>query len=209
MKKAYLILLILTAFSIDALADIPSPNKKPRPTPQSTVSTSKTEPTPVAGPTGTIVNPDEATMTISVSRWDNEATLVITKPMIEKINAAAKAQRGETGAIGNSISTQTLVGGIFLSLAFVFGGVWLARSKGQISKPAIGILLLSVVGVGTTLVIGNVPPPKRVPLASAVDGDKLGNFIAAGKVKIKIVDWETRDDISLVLPKKQEGGGEE
>lgn len=213
MKKILLLLIVVAAISIDALADIPGPNKKPRPTPQSTVSTSKTEPTPAPGPTGEVVKTNEAQMTISVSRYNDDSTIVINKRMLEKLNALAKAggtDMASTNSETRALSGQTIVGGIFLSLAFIFGGVWLARSKGPVSKPALGVLLFTVVGLGATLVIGNVPPPKRIPLNSAIINEKvLGSFIAEGKVNIELVDWESKDDIMLVLPRKQDGGGEE
>lgn len=199
MKKIIGIFFVLSIIVTTAFADIKPPI---RPAPTSTIA-------PLASAT------NEAQMAISVSRWSEEPTLVLTKKMIEKINAAAKAN-GQTALITGetaprSFSAQTIVGGIFLSLAFVFGGVWLARSKGPVPKPALGILLLAIVGIGATLVIGNVPPPKRIALSSAIINEKvLGNFIASGKVKIMIVDYETKDDISLVLPKRAEGiGGDE
>jgi hypothetical protein len=130
--------------------------------------------------------------------------------MIDKINAAAKDKGIETagtaGVASPIASTQTIAGGKFLTLAFVFGGVWLARSKGNVPKPALGILLLAIVGIATTLVIGNVPPPKRIGLTSAIINESvMRNYVAAGKVKIMIVDYENKDDVTLVIPRKAEG----
>ena len=196
MKNITGILLILLIFTLAAFADIKPPI---RPAPTSTVAPAATE----------------AKMAISVSGFETEATLVIHKSMVEKINAALKA-KGEdkliTSAGAGIASTQTIVGGLFLSLALVFGGVWLARAKGPISKPALGIVVFAIFGMGATLVIGNVPPPKRIPLTSAIIDDKvLGRYVAAGKVKILIPHYESeKDDILLVLPRRVEGGsGEE
>jgi hypothetical protein len=199
MRKTTGILLILMILATAAFADIKPPI---RPAP-----TSSAVP---ADPAAT-----EARLAISVSRFEDEATLVIHKSMIDKINAALKAKGAEkliTGGGGAGIaSTQTIVGGLFLSLALVFGGVWLARAKGPVSKPALGIVVFAIFGMGATLVIGNVPPPKRIPLTSAIIDDKvLGRYVAAGKVKILIPHYESdKDDIVLVLPKRAEGGGEE
>lgn len=194
MKNIIGTILMLSIFAVAAFADIKPPIKPP----------------PSATPAAAAAN--EARMAISVSRYEDQATLVITKSMIDKINAALKA-KGEKALIGggegaavNMASTQTIVGGLFLSLALVFGGVWLARSKGQVSKPAVGIVAFAIVGMGANLVIGNVPPPKRVPLSDAVN-EKLQGFVAAGKVKIMLVDYQTQDDISLILPKKAVTGG--
>jgi hypothetical protein len=215
MKKFTFILLCVAAFTASAPADVPGPNKRPRPTPQSTVSITNTpQPAPSVGPSPERVH--EAQMAVSLSNWSDEPTLVLTRAMVDKINAAAKDKgietAGTTAGARPFASTQTIVGGIFLSLAFVFGGVWLARSKGNVSKPALGILLLAVVGMGTTLVIGNVPPPKRIALTSAIINEGvIRNYVAAGKVKIMIVDYENKDDVTLIIPRKAEGstGGAE
>jgi hypothetical protein len=210
MKRIFFVSLFIAAFAASGFADVPGPGKKPRPTPLSTVSISNTpQPAPSVGPNPERVH--EAQMAVSLSNWSEEPTLVLTKAMIDKINAAAKDKGIETAGttVGASpfASTQTIAGGVFLSLAFVFGGVWLARSKGNVSKPALGILLLAVVGMGTTLVIGNVPPPKRIALSSAIINESvMRNYVAAGKVKIMIVDYENKDDVTLVIPRKTEGG---
>lgn len=206
MKRIFFAILCTAVLCVYAFADIPGPNKKPRPTPQSTVITTKTpDPAPAPGPSPERVH--EAQMTVSLSNWSEQPTLVITKDMVDKINAAARDKgmvtAGTAGGASPLAPTQTIVGGIFLSLAFVFGGVWLARSKGKVSKPALGILLLAVVGMATTLVTGNVPPPKRIGLTSAIINESvMRNYMAAGKVKIMVVDYNTKDDISLVIPKK-------
>jgi hypothetical protein len=212
MKKISFVLLCMAAFAGSTLADVPSPNKKPKPTPQSTVTNTKTpDPTPAPGPKPEKVH--EAQMTVSLSNWSDGPTLVITKAMVEKINAAARDKGMETaattGGISSFASTQTIAGGILLSLAFVFGGVWLARSRGNVSKPAMGVLLMAVVGMGTMLVTGNVPPPKRITLSSNIFNEQtLKNFVAAGKVKIMIVDYDTKDEISLIIPRQTAGTGD-
>lgn len=194
MKNITGVFLIFLIFTASAFADIKPPLKPPTP------SVTPTKP----------ATPNEARMAISISRFDDEATLVITKSMIEKINAALKAKGekamfSEPGPAGIA-STQTIVGGLFLSLALVFGGVWLARSGRTVSKSALGIVAFAVVGMGATLVIGNVPAPKRVPLSEAVN-EKLQGFVASGKVKIMLVDYQAQEDILLVLPKKLQPAG--
>ena len=193
MKKLAGIFILLSLAATAAFADVKPPLPKPSAS---------------AAP----VSPEQVGVSISVSRWEKEGTLVLTKAAIEKINAAAKAKGGDittvTGETASGVSTQTIVGGLFLSLAFVFGGVWLARSKGPVSKPALGMVLLAVVGMGVTLVTGNVPPPKRVALDSGIiDADKLKGSVAAGKMKLLIVDYQSKDDVMLVLPNRDAGAG--
>lgn len=55
-------------------------------------------------------------------------------------------------------STQTVIGGMFLTMAFVFGGVWLARSKP--SKTVIGLFLVGFFATGGVLVFANIAPPR-------------------------------------------------
>jgi hypothetical protein len=191
MKKLAGIFILLLLAATAAFADVKPPLPKPSPS---------------AAP----VSPEQIGISVSVSRWEKEGTLVLTKAGVEKINAAAKAKgmnittvAGETAP---GFPTQTIIGGMFLSLAFVFGGVWLARSKGQVSKPALGAVLLAVVGMGTTLVIGNVPPPKRVALTSSIFNEGvMRNYVAAGKVKIMIVNYENTEDVMLIIPRNAEG----
>lgn len=212
MKRFFFAAICLAVFAASAFADIPGPNKRPRPTPQSTaVNTKAPDPTPAPGPKPEKVH--EAQMTLSLSGWSDQPTLVLTKAMVDKINAAARDNGMETagpaGAVGSFGSTQTIAAGVLLSLAMVFGGIWLARSKGNVPKPALGILLLAICGATATLVIGNVPPPKRVALSSKIINDQaLQNSIATGKVQIMIVDYDTKDDISLIIPKQAAGTGE-
>lgn len=195
MKKLAGIFILLSLAATAAFADIKPPLPKP-------------------SPSAVPVAPEQVGVTISVSRWEKEGTLVLTKAAIEKINAAMKAKGGDIPTIAGEpapgFSTQTIVGGLFLSLAFVFGGVWLARSKGQVSKPALGMVLLAVIGMGVTLVTGNVPPPKRIVLDSGIiNADKMNGSVAAGKMKLLIVDYQSKDDVMLVLPRKEAAGGEE
>lgn len=195
MKKLAGIFILLSLAATAAFADVKPPLPKPSPS---------------VAP----VSPEQVGVSVSVSRWEKEGTLVLTKAAIEKINAAAKAKSGDIATVAGDtaprFSVQTIVGGIFLSLAFVFGGVWLARSKGQVSKPALGVVLLAIVGMGATLVIGNVPPPKRIALDSGIiDAGKMNGSVAAGKMKLLIVDYQSKDDVMLVLPRKEGAGGEE
>jgi hypothetical protein len=194
MKRFGVILVFIVSIAATSFADIKPPVK--------------------SAPTATPVDATQVGVSISVSKWEKDGTLVITKSGLEKLNAAARAQWGGTGIaeaeISPRFSTQTLVGGLFLSLAFVFGGVWLARSKGQVSKPALGVMVLAIVGVGATLVTGNVAPPKRIALDSGIiDADKMRNSVAAGKMKLLLVDRESNEDVMLVLGNKEAGSGNE
>lgn len=191
MKKNKLSLIAVAAvvlmFATAAFADI---RPMPMPTPQ-----------PAPAPMGA----NEAQMAIAVSRGgDPEATLMISRALLDRINAAEQASKPATAA--TAFTSQTIVGGIFISLALVFGGVWLARSNGNGSKPAVGIVVLAVIGMGTTLAIGNIAPPRRVGLdADILDKKMVGRIEAGGKVKIEITGNNSRNEVTLLLPQKRQG----
>lgn len=192
MKTTVTILVFLWVLASAAFADIRPPQPKPTPAP---------------------ADATEVGVSMSVSRWEKEGTLVISKSGLEKLNAAAKAKWGEKAVAAveapSRFSAQTLVGGLFISLAFVFGGIFLARSKGQISKTTVAVLLLAMAGISATIVTGNVPPPKRIGLDSGIiNAVKMNDSVAVGKMKLLLVDYESREDVMLVLGNKGAGAGE-
>jgi len=180
MKKIIGLMILTALFSIAAFADIRIPDR-----PQQT-------PTPAATPEAAEMN---AEMYIQISNEVTEPTLVINKKFMTQTPAAETAKLG----IG---STQTIVGGLFLSLAFVFGGVLLARGKGNMPKAAIGIFAIAILGFAGTIVSANVAPPRNVPLNKNLFSKELqGYAMSRGTVKLKIVDETYGVDVRLLIPK--------
>jgi hypothetical protein len=99
--------------------------------------------------------------------------------------------------------TQTVVSGLFLSLALVFGGVWLARSRQGDLKTnkavAVGaILFLS--GALATAAYANIGPPFE---ARSITGKIFAQPVhqyksASGKIKVESTDSDY--GIELIVP---------
>jgi hypothetical protein len=195
--KKLLIFSFLLAFSISAFADVRPP--LPKPTPKPTADSKE----------------KEANMHIAVTREVTEPTLVIKKSSAKMLRAALdeiEAEEDNTASIEGTIkgsSAQTIIGGLFLSLAFLFGGVWFFRSKP--SKINAALMLIAALGITTTFVFANIAPPKLFSLSKSMLSPELQGYgKAQGKVKIKIREIAPAD-IQLLIPANdgESDGGEE
>lgn len=179
MKKIIGLMILTALFSIAAFADIRIPDR-----PQQT-------PTPAATPE---TAGKDAEMIIQLSNNVSEPTLIISRKLVGQ--AASTAEKAGIG------STQTIVGGLFLSLAFVFGGVLLARGKEKMPKAAIGAVVLAATGLAATITYANVAPPRSMPLNKNLFTKELqGYAMARGNVKVEISDEEYEDGVRLLIPK--------
>jgi hypothetical protein len=137
MKRIFSLITLTILLATAVFADIRIPNKTtPTPTPEPQIVEKKAE------------------MSIQISSEVTEPTLIINKDLFGKYTATTS----ENTAIGIN-STQTIIGGLFLSLAFVFGGVWFARGKVKLMKTAISIFVTLGLGFGGIIVYANIPPP--------------------------------------------------
>jgi len=136
-----------------------------------------------------------------------EARLIIPKSQLAALRAqldqlgdgndsAAALTAGSTGA-----KLPTIVGGLFLSLAIVFGGVWFARS-GKISPKTSQALMLftilAAVGSAATFVYGNAGPPAE---ARSITGKMFTPAVhmygfGYGNIKLETTD---KDDQVVIL----------
>lgn len=190
MKKLFSLFALIAIFSVISFADIRLPDTpKPKPT-----STGK-----------------QVELLVDVSNEISEPTLVIKKSSTKFLRAALDEAEGLTDSNATaeikSNSTPTIIGGTFLTLAFIFGGVWFARSK-KPSKTAVGLFLVGILGAATVLVTANVAPLQNVGInknmLSQELQDRSRNF-AKGKVRIKIVNGTAADsDIKLLIPSGSE-----
>lgn len=179
MKKIIGLMILTVLFSIAVFADIRLPD------------TPKRTPTPATTPQ---TGEKDAQMIIQISNEVTEPTLVINKSLIGQMPAAESAKLG----IG---SMQTIVGGLFLSLAMVFGGVLLARGKGNMPKATIGVFAVAVFGFAATIVSANIAPPRSVPLNKNLFSKEMqGYAMSRGTVKFKVVDNTYSPDIRLLIP---------
>ena len=100
----------LMMFAAPAMADIARPNT----TPKKPVKT----------------NSLETRLDIRIRRDAKEAKLILSKAQLNQLRADLDAIDGGASdrASAGITGVQTIAGGVFLSLAMVFGGIWFARS---------------------------------------------------------------------------------
>ena len=147
-----------------------------------------------------------ATLEIKLDHNAKQATLVIPKSQIKQLRAELEAM--DTGSDNTAALTsgttriQTIVSGIFLSLAFIFGGMWFVR-WGRASKPGKALIAIAVaIGLGSavTLVFANVGPPfeARSITSKLFDRAVFTPYrFASGKIKIETSDSE---NVVLIVP---------
>ena len=186
MKRIFSLCAIITMFSMAAFADVRLPDT-PKPTP---VPKEKKE--------------IDSHFRISISKDAKEARLLIPKDQIKQLRAQLdELDGGSTNAAFVSFSrTQTIVSGLFLSLAFVFGGVWFARSRKsnlKMNKALVAGAVLFFCGAFATIAFGNIGPPLE---ARSITGKIFTPSVhmykqAWGKIKVEASD---DDEIQLIVP---------
>lgn len=190
MKKILLLTALALITSTAAFADIAPirPEKTPKPKPG--------------------VN---TTMEIMMDKSAKEAKLLIPKSQIKQLRAELESlddDNGNTAAVtGGFTRLQTIVSGAFLSLAFVFGGMWFVRS-GKAStkggKALAAAAILGGIGAATTVVFANAgPPPAARNITSRLFDQKLFTpyGFAYGKIKIETTDG---NQVKLIVPEATE-----
>jgi len=185
MKRITGSLIVLAVFAAAALADIAKPDKSP-----------KTK------------GSYETTLRFSLKEDAKEATLIIPKSQVQQLRAALDAiDNGSPVAAASTVGftrTQTIVSGLFLSLAIVLGGIWFARSgklSPRSSAALVVVAMLAGLGSAATFVYGNAGPP---PEARTITGKMFAQPIhwyktGWGKIKVETSD-EDRDEIVLIVP---------
>lgn len=191
MKKILVFLAVFALFAGNAWADIPGPTK------------------PSTGV--------ETRLLIRIDQNAKEAKLIIPKSQLNQLRAELERLEGsDSNAAAASLNlnftrTQTIVSGLFLSLAFVFGGVWLTRNRKPELKAnktlAIGaVLFLS--GALATIAYANAGPP---PDARSISGKMFTPSVhmykyASGKVKLETSD--TARNIEFIVPETPDKNSE-
>jgi hypothetical protein len=181
----------LMVATVPAFGDIPNPNANKKRTTKDSA----------------LMSP----MRIEPNDQASEAKLVIPRDVLRQLRASGDVNDSgnpEAAVIGYSglSRTQTVMAGIFLSLAFAFGGVWFVNTRKRpegFTRVALGIALLSFSGLTTTVVLANMGPPSVArSLTSRIlipDAQWYGVY---GSVKVEVVN--DGDQITLVLPKPKD-----
>jgi hypothetical protein len=159
-------------------ADVPSPNKKP----------------PVRPP----MPAERETIAFVIVGDPNIRTPELRVPKKMAGNFAGTLVNGGEIASGPS-KTQTIVGGAFLSLAVIAGGLWLVRSRmPRAVKLGTGAALVAVFGLTVATWANKAPPWYRDQ--GTLPRALLNEAELHGRVAVVMVDSDD-DTIRLVIPK--------
>lgn len=187
MRRIFSLLALAAIFSVAAFADVRLPD-----TPK---------PTPAAKQNKTI----DTDFRISIRKDAKEARLLIPKSQLKQLRAELEQldEDSNNTAFLSFSRTQTIVSGLFLSLAMIFGGVWFARSRKTDLKANKTLVIgasLFLCGAFAAVAFANVGPPNE---ARSITGKIFTPAVhmykqAWGKIKVETTD-ET-DDIVLIVP---------
>jgi hypothetical protein len=176
MKKIITLFTFSLLFSVVGLADIRLPDT-PKPTPATKTKSIDTR------------------LTIKITKDAKDAKLIIPKSQLKELRAELdELDNGSDNTASNFSRTQTIVSGLFMSLAMVFGGVWFVRSRKIDTKSAkslvIGTVLFSTFAAAT-MVFANVGPPIETrSITNKIFSETLntGWGQASGKIKLEVSD---------------------
>jgi len=195
LKTLFMIVLFLT-FVTAAVADIARPDRSPK---------------PVKKPAAV-----DSYLSIKLDRNAKEARLIIPRSQLNALRAELVAIDAETdttaAATSGGISKlQTIVSGLFISLAIVFAGIWFARS-GKLSARAAAAGAVVFIFAGLAMMVyGNAGPPSEARsitgkmFAPAVHLYKFGG----GRIKLEVSDIEDRVELIVPDPEEPKKPGEE
>jgi hypothetical protein len=189
MKRLICLTTLVILGSISAFADLPRPDKSPN---------------RVEKPRAAI----DTEMDISLDRNAKEARLIIPKSQLKQLRAELERLddgSDNTAAVaspGEFTRVQTIVSGMFLSLAFIFGGIWFVRSGKAATGTGRAFVILAVlagIGSAATFVYANAGPPNE---ARSITGKMFAPSMHTygfgwGKVKLEAGD---DDRIKLIVP---------
>ena len=157
-------------------------------------------------------------MSFRLDRDAKDARLIIPKSQIQQLRAAlddAENATDSTAAVaGNGVPrTQTIMSGMFLSLAIIFGGIWFARSGKASTMPGKTLIVLAVItGIGSvaTMVYANAgPPPEARSITSKLFDQKVMSPYRFAGGQIRVETTTEGDTITLIVPDSTAKPGEE
>jgi len=187
MKRIFSLFLLVTMFSIAAFADVRLPDTpKPTPSPKDKKAI-------------------DTYLSVRISKDAKEARLLIPKDQIKQLRAQLDELDNDSNnaALLTFSRTQTIAGGLFLSLAFVFGGVWLTRSRKISLKPnkaIIASIVLFLCGAFAAITYANIGPPME---ARSITGKIFSPAVhqykqASGSIKLEMAD--DTFGVQLIVP---------
>ncbi len=198
MKKILSLCLTMTLLSIVILANEPPPIPTPKPDSKKSIDTN---------------------LTIKIDKNAKVASLIIPKSQIKQLRAELEQLDNEQDTNASATTgftrTQTMVSGLFMSLAMIFGGIWWTRQRKFNTKTgkalAAGAVLFCI-GSMATIAFGNAgPPPELRQITGKLFDKKVFGYFNSAYGKIKIQLKENDNGVELVVPAAQDTGknGEE
>lgn len=191
MKRILSLSMLILLTSVAAFADIaPERTPKPKPTPKS--------------------EPVSVFMSIKMDPKTKVATLSIPREQLKQLRAEIDqldTDSNNTAAVTGSFSRlQTIVSGAFLSLAFVFGGMWFVRSGRSATKAGKTLVVLAMIGIigsAATFVYANAGPPQALRSISSTLFDKkaFGYWNSAGGTVNLVVSDASVIELKVPAPK--------
>lgn len=170
MKKTFLLLAIVSSIASVGFANIANPDL---PGKKKTIDTS---------------------LSIRLDRTATEARLIIPRSQVKQLRAELEQLDGEsdnTATAAAVTGTQTIVSGGLLSLAFVFGGLWLVRSGRTFRSKAVvaSALIIAVSSVATFVYANAGPPPEARSITGKMFGESVHMYKSGwGKIKLEVSD---------------------
>lgn len=185
MRKILSLCVFVALFSIAIFANEPPPRPTPKPDSKKSIETN---------------------LNIKIDKNAKEAKLIIPKSQLKQLRAELEEldNESDTNTSAGFSKTQTVISGIFLSLAFVFGGIWVTRSRKidtKAGKTLVAGTVLFCVGSLATIAFGNAgPPPELRQITGKLFDKKVfdGWGSAFGKIKLETSDKATF--VELIVP---------
>ncbi len=190
MKRLFCLVAFVLFVSASAFADIP------RPEPMKTPKAGKSY---------------ETTMTIRLDSSAKEARLIIPKSQIKQLRAALDQMDDDSDATAGVTSPsvfsrmQTIVSGMFLSLALVFGGVWFVRSGKAATRTGKSLVIAFVtlgIASAATIVYANAGPPAEARSITGKMFSQVMNIYKFGSGKIRVESGNS-SQVELIVPDPQ------
>lgn len=190
--KILITFVALMMFAGSAMADVPRPKVTPN-KPAKTTSI-------------------DTRLDIRIRRDAKEAKLILSKVQLNQLRAELDAiDGGESNTAAAGITgIQTIAGGLLLSLAMVFAGVWFVRS-GRMTKPVAAAMLVLAGGALATMVYANAGPP---PEARSITGKMFAQGMhyykfGGGAIKLEVSGEEDNPVLIVPDPEESKKPGEE
>jgi hypothetical protein len=190
MKQVICLTALVLLCSLAAFADIARPDK-----------TSNKVPTPKPAP-GIVTSMD-----IKLDRDATQARLLIPTSQLKQLRAELEQLDGDTDDTASVTTpgisrTQTIMSGLFLSLAIVFGGMWFVRSGKAATKTGKSLVVIAVVaGIASaaTYIYANAGPPQEARQITGKMFSPAVHTYGVGWGEVRL-EASSEERIKLIVP---------